>query len=191
MTRDEIAELLRKASELTQDGDIVVVGSQSILGTFDESKLPARVTLSLEADIAFLRDPDRKKADLVNAFIGEMSPHQEEHGVYAEGVHMETIVLPTGWRTRTISWHREPSSPRFLERHDLCASKLARGAHKDLEFVGALVDAGLIDTQKLIARTEQLQDEPAKVAAAIARALAFTAPTKRAPIARRIDPLAP
>jgi hypothetical protein len=171
--RDELAELLRTASILTEDGDILVVGSQSILGTFDESRLPERATLSQEADIVFLRDVDRRKADLVNAYIGEMSPHQQRTGVYAEGLHKETLVLPTGWRRRTITWHREPSTPSFLERHDLCASKLARGAAKDLDFVGALVDAGLIDLPTLIARTTSLQTDPAHVAAALARARAF------------------
>lgn len=176
MRRDELAELLRKASVLAEDGDMLVVGSQSILGTFDEASLPTRATLSQEADIVFLRDPGRRKADLVNAHIGEMSPHQESTGVYAEGLHMETIVLPAGWRRRTIAWHREPSTPRFLERHDLCASKLARGALKDLDFVRVLVDAGLIDTETLVARTASLQTDRARVAAAVARARAFTAP---------------
>lgn len=176
MKRDELAELLRKASALTEDGDILVVGSQSILGTFDESALPQRATLSQEFDLVFLHDLDRVKADKVNVFIGEMSPHQEETGVYAEGVHMETVVLPTGWKRRTIAWHREPSSPRFLERHDLCASKLARGARKDLDFVGVLLEAGLVDAELLLERTASLQTTRETVEAAIARARAFVAP---------------
>lgn len=113
MRRDELAELLRKASVLAEDGDMLVVGSQSILGTFDEASLPTRATLSQEADIVFLRDPDRRKADLVNAHIGEMSPHQESTGVYAEGLTWRRSFCPPaggGARSPGIANHRHRDS---------------------------------------------------------------------------------
>lgn len=173
MTGAELAELLRKAAVLASDDGILVVGSQSILGTVRESKLPARATLSQEADIVFLDDPDRRKADLVNVFIGELSEHQMKWGTYAEGVHIDSIVLPMGWQERLARWSREPSSALFLDRHDLCAAKLARGAHKDLDFVGALVDAGIVEPELLLARTGQLQADVDLVQAAVERARAF------------------
>ncbi|MCH1881328.1 DUF6036 family nucleotidyltransferase [Agrococcus sp. ARC_14] len=193
MKRQELSRLLRMASQITEDDQIVVVGSQAILGSVDEARLPSRATLSQEVDLMFLHDGDRRKADLVNVHIGEMSPVQEELGIYAEGVHRETIVLPTGWRKRTIAWHLEPGATRFLERHDLCASKLARGEMKDLAFVGALVGAGLIETAVMVARCRMLQAEPAVVQAAVTRASAFVGQGPAQPTARsaRIDPRRP
>lgn len=38
---------------------------------------------------------------------------------------------------------------RCLDPHDLCAAKLVRGEDKDIEFVDALVEAGLIDPASL------------------------------------------
>ena len=35
------------------------MGSQAILGTYDEDDLPPEATASMEADLAFLDDPDR------------------------------------------------------------------------------------------------------------------------------------
>ena len=105
-------------------------------------------TGSLEADIAFLDDPDRAKADEVEAAIGEMSQFHTEYGVYAEGIHVSTAVLPDGWIDRVVRWDLQSSLPadaRFLEPHDLAIAKLAAFRQKDLDFVGALVEAGLLD----------------------------------------------
>ena len=49
------------------------MGSQSILGSFDEDALPEEATLSIEADIAFVDDPDETKSDLVDGVIGAES----------------------------------------------------------------------------------------------------------------------
>jgi hypothetical protein len=45
---------------------------------------------------------------------------------------------------------------RSLEAHDLAAAKLAAGRPKDYEFVGALLNAGLIDRAVLTERIAQL-----------------------------------
>src|SRR5699024_4579579 len=105
MKRQELAHILRAACTIAGHHDVLVIGSQSILGTFDEDELPAPATASMEADITFLSDPDRAKADEVEGAIGEMSSFHQMYGVYAEGVHVETATyLPTGWQHRLISW---------------------------------------------------------------------------------------
>lgn len=73
MDRQQLAHLLRAATKIAGDPDIVVFGSQSILGSYDEDDLPRPATASMEADIAFLFDDDRLKADRVEGGIGEMS----------------------------------------------------------------------------------------------------------------------
>ncbi|CAM2917019.1 hypothetical protein SKPI104516_09780 [Skermania piniformis] len=123
MRRQELAHILRASCRIVQDADILVIGSQAILGSFDDDELPELVRLSREVDIAFLEDPDRGKADAVEGAIGEMSTFHDTNRVYAEGVHIDTAELPTGWRGRLVTWSLRssaPAVPRFLEPHVWC-----------------------------------------------------------------------
>lgn len=159
MNRQQLAHLLRAACRIAGDVDVLVIGSQAILGSFDEDELPAPATASLEADLTFLHDPDRAKSDQVEAVIGELSGFHQENGYYAEGVHLDTANLPQGWRDRLITWDLEssaPATPQFLEPHDLAASKLAAHRDKDRTFVDALVRAGMLDVATLRERVELL-----------------------------------
>jgi len=73
MRREELEHLLRSASTIAERRDVLVLGSQSILGTYDEDDLPEATTMSIEADLAFLDDDDQAIADRVDGFIGEDS----------------------------------------------------------------------------------------------------------------------
>jgi hypothetical protein len=159
VNRQQLAHLLRSACGVAHDADVLVIGSQSILGSFDEEELPPEATASQEADIAFLNDPARNKADDVEGAIGEMSTFHERNGIYAEGVHIDTAVLPDGWRNRLVRWDlqsSEPAKPRFLEPHDLAVSKLAAGRPKDHDFVLALIRRRLLDVAVLQERASML-----------------------------------
>ena len=138
---------------------MLVLGSQSILGSFEEDDLPPEATASQEADIAFLNDPARDKADEVEGAIGEMSTFHQEYGIYAEGVHIDVATLPYGWKDRLVSWQLQsskPAEPHFLEPHDLAISKLAAGRPKDNDFVIALIRAGLLNVAELRERASML-----------------------------------
>lgn len=159
MNRQQLAHLLRSACRIADDADVLVIGSQSILGSFEEDDLPPEATASLEADIAFLDDPAREKANKVEGAIGEMSTFHEEFGIYAEGVHIDVASLPEGWKERLVHWDLEsskPARPLFLEPHDLAISKLAAGRPKDLEFVLALIRRGLLNVAELRERASML-----------------------------------
>ncbi len=161
MNRTQLAHVLRSASRIADDPDVLVVGSQSILGSHDEDDLPPEATASMEADIAFLDDADRAKADQVEGGIGEFSLFHEEFGYYAEGIHLDTVVLPTGWRERLVRPElpdSEPAHAAFLEPHDLVVSKLAAGRLKDLAFALALAQVDLIDLDKLLERIYGMPD---------------------------------
>ena len=152
MNREQLADVLRAASQLVDDRPLVM-GSQAILGTYEEDVLPAAATMSMEADVAFLDDQDRAKADLVTGAIGEDSNFHQLRGYYAEGIHVETATLPEGWRDRLITQPVPAGSngpgvlASFLERHDLVVAKLAAFREKDLRFVTELAADGLIDIQ--------------------------------------------
>lgn len=165
MNRDELAEVLRAASQLVGDRPIVM-GSQAILGTYDEDVLPPAATVSMEADVAFLDDADRMKADMVTGAIGEDSNFHQLRGYYAEGIHVETATLPEGWRERLITWSVPPGAngpgavASFLEPHDLMVAKLAAFREKDVRFVTALTRAGLIEPQVALERLEHTDLHP-------------------------------
>jgi len=166
--RLELAHLLRSGCAIAGDNEVLVVGSQAILGAYDESALPEFVTLSREADIAFLHDPDRQKADEVEGAIGELSAFHDKYQVYAEGVHIDTAELPNGWLERLVTWNLQssnPATPRFLEPHDLVVSKLVAGRDKDFAFAASLIDAELVDLGVLVERAGLLPASGARVTA--------------------------
>lgn len=159
MTRDELAYILRAASQITGDPNVVIVGSQAILGTFDEDDLPDRVTLSVEADVAFWDDTADRKADQVDGAIGESSRFHETFGYYAQGVSITTSILPDGWRERLVRFENHSTAPGrgwCLDAHDLALAKLAAGREKDHEFVRALIEVDLLDCAVLLERAVTL-----------------------------------
>jgi len=71
----------------TDSIDIVVIGSQAILGTFPNA--PVELLASIEADV-FPRDrPD--DSILIDGTIGERSLFHETFGYYAHGVDETTV----------------------------------------------------------------------------------------------------
>lgn len=159
MKRSQLAHILRSASRATGDPNILVIGSQSILGKFSDTALPDAATMSVEADISFFDDPDERKADLVDGAIGEASPFHESFGVYGQGVTLATATLPNGWRDRLIPFtHGDIGESRAmcLDPHDLVLSKLVANREKDIEFVRALITARLVDIDRLVDLTASL-----------------------------------
>lgn len=159
MKKSELAHILRAACSIADDPHILVIGSQSILGSFSEDELPIEAIRSIEADVAFFDDSDEGKSDAVDGGIGEESSFHESFGVYGQGVVIATATLPSGWRGRLVSFdHPEarPSEALCLDPHDLVVSKLVAGREKDFEFARALLVAGLVDADVLRARAELL-----------------------------------
>lgn len=72
MKREQLEHVLRAASRVVGERDILVLGSQSILGSIGEDELPEEATTSIEADLAFFDDPGDAKADAVDGAIGEL-----------------------------------------------------------------------------------------------------------------------
>jgi len=62
MTREQLEHLIRAATVIAADDEIVVIGSQAILGQFPDA--PASMRVSVEADVFPLRHPER--ADLID-----------------------------------------------------------------------------------------------------------------------------
>lgn len=160
MNGEQLAHVLRSAAYIAQDGDILVLGSQSILGSLSKDELPDEAIGSIEVDVAFFDDADEGKADAVDGAIGEGSMFHESHGIYGQGVSVSTGVLPAGGRDRLVSYDRADASPgrgKCLDPHDLVVAELVAGREKDRIFAQALVDAGLIDCDVLRHRASTLE----------------------------------
>jgi hypothetical protein len=103
MRRDQLEHAIRTACQIIQRPEVIVVGSQAILGTYDELQLPAAATRSIKVyilPIADSNDETARLADLIEGVAGELSPFEELHGFSIDGVDPKTAVLPDGWRDR-------------------------------------------------------------------------------------------
>jgi hypothetical protein len=72
VNREQLAHVLRAASSIVTDRRILVIGSQSILATYDEEELPVEATASVEVDLAFFDGDHEARADQVDGAIGEL-----------------------------------------------------------------------------------------------------------------------
>jgi hypothetical protein len=129
MTRAQLEHIIRAAGAIADSQDVVVIGSQAILGQFPDA--PRELLVSNEADVFPRSDP--KRSELIDGSIGEGSPFQREFGYYAHGVDETTAVLPEGWRDRLILVTGE--NTRYirgwcLEIHDLAIAKYAAGRER-------------------------------------------------------------
>jgi hypothetical protein len=155
MLRHELEHIIRAAAAIADEYELVVIGSQSILGEFPDA--PGELLQSVEADLYPLHCPG--KADLIDGSIGEGSPFAESYGYYAQGVGPETAVLPQSWQNRLVKVQSSGTDLKIgwcLEPHDLAASKLAAAREKDREFVAALLRHRLIQKEELEKRIEAM-----------------------------------
>lgn len=151
MQRHELEHLIRAAGAITGADEIIVIGSQAILGAFPNA--PTSLLRSCEADVFTLRDP--KDADLIDGSIGEGSPFHETFGYYAQGVWLDTAVLPEGWISRCVEIRNDNTrqiTGRCLDPHDLAVSKLVAGREKDIEFLAEMVRSSILDEKIMIQR---------------------------------------
>ncbi|QDO90437.1 hypothetical protein FNH13_14880 [Ornithinimicrobium ciconiae] len=181
MRRDQLEHAIRTACQIIGHPDVIVVGSQAILGSIVEGELPAAATMSMEVDIlpiAADNDETARLADLIEGVAGEFSPFEDLHGFSIDGVDLQTSVLPPGWRDRLVPVTNANTAapggdPQFtgwcLDKEDLCVAKLCALREKDRNFVAALVRADLVDTRVILGRLATLDPDHAKAASSAHR----------------------
>lgn len=160
MRRSELEHVIRAAGRIARDREIVVIGSQAVLGQFPDA--PPALLASMEADVYPRNHPER--ADLIDGSIGEGSSFHERFGYYAQGAGEMTATLPKGWRKRLVSVknpNTEGVEGLCLEVHDLAISKYAAGRAKDLAFTRALARYRLTDEATLLERAAATKLQPA------------------------------
>ena len=76
MKRSELEHLIRAAGRIAGEREIVVIGSQAVLGQFPDA--PMALLRSMEADLYPRNEPGL--ADKVDGAIGEGSRFHEQYG---------------------------------------------------------------------------------------------------------------
>ena len=159
MRRSELEHVIRAACGVTGATEVVIIGSQAVLGLFPCS--PESLLVSVEADVFTFRDP--KDSDLIDGSIGERSLFHQSFGYYAHGVAEETATLPSGWKDRLIRIQNENTGGAAglcLEVHDLAVSKLVAGREKDVTFIRELLTNEMIEISVLAERLSQTELPP-------------------------------
>ena len=159
MRRSELEHVIRAACGVTGAREIVIIGSQSVLGLFPNA--PDTLLVSIEADVFTFRDPS--DSELIDGSIGERSMFHQSFGYYAHGVAEETAALPDGWVDRLVRIQNENTgggAGLCLEVHDLAVSKLVAGREKDVTFIRELIEHGMIQVSVLSKRLSQTEISP-------------------------------
>jgi hypothetical protein len=170
MRRYQLNHAIRTACQIIDRAEVIVVGSQAILGSYPEDQLPTIATASIEVDILPIADTDEETAALADAIegvAGELSPFEDLQGFSIDGVDLSTPALPAGWRDRLVEVKNAETAatdgePVFtgwcLNKEDLCVAKLCAFREKDLNFVRALIEMRLVDRDVIAARLQQLPE---------------------------------
>jgi hypothetical protein len=160
MNIKQLEHILRACSAIAECREIIVVGSQALLATHSDAL--EELLRSMEVDCYLLDDP--AKADLIDGFIGELSPFHETYGYYAHGVGPETAALPAGWRGRAVRLESENTGGAVglcLSPADLAVSKLLAGREKDVEFVRQMLRAKIVTEAALRSLATELNPDQA------------------------------
>lgn len=163
MTREELEHVIRAAADVVRD-DLIVIGSQAILGEYPDA--PDSLLVSQEADV-FPRSKPTAAIE-IDAAIGDGSRFHDTWGYYAHGVGPETVTLPHGWEDRLVPV-RVPELPKgeryvtgwCIEAHDLVLSKCVANRERDWDYVEIAITHGLVRADIL---RERVPDLPIKQA---------------------------
>ena len=155
MRRIDLEHIIRASGSIANDDEIIIIGSQAILGQFPDA--PSSLLVSVEVDVF----PKNKMeyADLIDGSIGELSPFHATFGYYAHGVGPETSILPEGWRDRLVRVCNENTRGVVgwcLEVHDLAIAKYAAGREKDLNYTKELATQGMVKKEELLRMLKML-----------------------------------
>ena len=153
MQRINLEHLIRSAGAIAECKEIIVIGSQSILGKYPNA--PEEALLSMEADLIPVEHPER--SDLIDGVLGELSSFHDTFGYYGDGCDETTSVLPNGWKDRLIVIDNPNTNGirgLCLEPHDMAIAKLVAGRDKDLNVCSVLFRHGMLNKQTLIARLD-------------------------------------
>ena len=150
MQLEDIHEILRFASKLTNHRNFVIVGSLSSIGSLINP--PDEMVCSRDVDLYLKQDPGRAFIE-IEQHLKEGTTFHKQHGFYADPVIPSLICGPENWENRLvpipfsdglIAW--------FMDLTDAACSKLIRGQSNDLLWVESGFKSGALDPQTVRTR---------------------------------------
>lgn len=162
MDRTNLEHIIRAAADATGEEDILVFGSQAILGEHPDA--PDALRLSPEADVYPRYAPEL--ADEIDGALGENSPFHTANGYYAHGLRAAAETWPVGWEDRLVRVSNANTiTPGktgrqavgwCVEAHDLVAIKATAGRPKDYAYAIEAIAAGVVRADNLRERVASM-----------------------------------
>lgn len=144
----QLEHLVRAAAAMTNTNTLLIVGTQSLLGSCPQA--PEILTGHLQAD--FITPDNQSLALIIEHDIGPASRFNLQFNYCARGLGFVNVCLPSGWEQRLVELETDVSPKvqvRCLSALDMAASKLAAARLKDFRFVAAMLHYGLVQAQAL------------------------------------------
>ncbi|MBS0317327.1 MAG: hypothetical protein JSR49_09405 [Proteobacteria bacterium] len=141
MNREQLHALLGKAKARIAHAEFVIVGSLAILGAVKQP--PNTMVTSIDVD-AFLKNDPKRTGELAEA-LGQGSAFEDEFGYYLDPVSPNLPSFPEGWRGRLTLLDFGDVKAFFVDPNDVAVSKYIRGEDRDLRWLRAGLQAGLLD----------------------------------------------
>ena len=142
-------QLLRVIQSLAEPGQIVIIGSSSLLPAHpDLGETGQPLEASYDADL-IITPIDEEMAAILGEAVGQQSLFTKRHGYYADILRPSMKdILPAGWESRLhpVSGYTNVFA---LDVYDLALVKLMVGREKDLNLLRALFSLGLIEPARL------------------------------------------
>src|ERR1700745_2996157 len=153
MKKQQVDHVLRAAGRSTGEKQFVIIGSQSLHGTYPD--VPDEILTSFEVDLIVSKHADR--TEWLNV-VGVDSPFHETFGYYADPVDVSTATLPRGWKGRLVNLppgETEGVQGLGLGPHDLAIAQYAAAREKDLIFARELARRGIVSEERLLTLLDQ------------------------------------
>jgi len=145
---EQLDQLFNAVSRKYPIKTFVVMGSLTVLGLVNQRKIPDGMIVSVEVDAYPESDPGRA-FEIADDF-GLGSDFEQEHGYYFDAVSPALPTFPDAWEQRLIPYMLPCGTClKFVEPHDAAIAKYARGAPKDLQWIRAGIDAGILSIATL------------------------------------------
>jgi len=166
MTLEALQHLLRSATALAEDCEILILGFASLLASFPELGHPdAPLASTYDADIC-PQPYDEITAVMLDEALGENRAYFQRHGYHADVLRDSIFeTLPTGWRDRLISVPGVADA-WALAPHDLAAVKVLVGRPKDLDLVRNLHFSAKVSANVVRERLEAIEKDERGIARA-------------------------
>jgi hypothetical protein len=143
VNRFQFEHVVKAAARIAEIQEIVVVGSQAVLG-LDPNPSPALLA-SLEVDLYPLNGGD-EAIDNIEGVLGIGSTFHDNNQYYAHGVGPDTATLPKNWLSRAVrvsTPYMDGAIAICPSATDLAISKMAAGRDKDMAYVTVMVAEGM------------------------------------------------